>query len=148
LKRTVQTAELIARHHKIECATDPRWRELSFGLWEGLTYDEIQAREPDLLDKWQKDPENAAAPEGETLRQLAVRVASALEELRAEHEDHTILLTVHGGTIQSLLCLALGIELNHYWQFAVSSASLSEIRFYSEGAIINLFNDTSHIPKA
>jgi len=148
LRRTLQTAECIASYHHIQFITDPRWRELSFGLWEGLTYAEIRAREPQLLEKWQEDPENAAAPEGETLRQLAMRVASALEDLRSDHADHTVLLTVHGGTIQCLFCLALGIELNHYWQFAVSSASLSEMEFFSEGVIINLFNDTSHIAKA
>jgi alpha-ribazole phosphatase len=148
LKRTVQTADcIIASHHKVKCITDPRWRELSFGEWEGLTYDEIKAREPELLEKWQTDPLNAAAPKGETLQQLATRVDSALDDLRADHADQTVLLTVHGGTIQALVCLALGVELKHYWQFAVSSASLSEIAFYSRGAIINLFNDTSHIPK-
>lgn len=148
LKRTVQTADIIASHHKVNCTTDPRWRELSFGAWEGLTYDEIKAREPELLEKWRTDPLNAAAPKGETLQQLATRVDSALDDLRADHADQTVLLTVHGGTIQALVCLALTIELKHYWQFAVSSASLSEIAFYSRGAIINLFNDTSHLPKA
>ncbi len=147
LRRTVQTADRIASYHEVNCVTDLRWRELSFGAWEGLTYDEIKAKEPELLEKWQTDPLNAAAPSGETLQQLAMRVDSALEDLRADHEDQTVLLTVHGGTIQALLCLALGIELNHYWQFSVSSASLSEITFYTRGAIINLFNDTSHLPK-
>jgi hypothetical protein len=35
-----------------------------------------------------------------------------------------------------------------YWQFHLSTASLSEVAFYPAGAILNSLNDTSHLPKA
>lgn len=79
------------------------------------------------------------------LSQLAERVKSALGNLQTRHADQTVLLAAHGGPIQALLCLALGLDLGHYWQFSISSASLTEIAFYSKGAIINLLNDTSHL---
>jgi alpha-ribazole phosphatase len=145
LSRAARTAEEIARPHGLNVILDSRFRELAFGAWEGLTYQEIQSIAPDLLDQWHTDPLHARAPEGETLTQLAARVASALDDLRARHNGQTVLLAVHGGTIQTLLCLALGVDVSRYWQFSVSSASLTELAFYPRGAIVNVLNDTSHL---
>jgi alpha-ribazole phosphatase len=145
LTRAVQTAETIAGHHRLKVIPDQRWRELAFGAWEGLTYQEIKSMAPDLIEKWQTDPLQAAAPGGETLLQLAARVQSALDDLRTRHADQTVLLALHGGPIQVLLCLALGVDLSRYWQFSISSASLTEIAFFSRGAIVNLLNDISHL---
>ncbi|MBI5840653.1 MAG: alpha-ribazole phosphatase [Chloroflexi bacterium] len=145
LSRAIKTAETIASHHDLKITPDPRFRELAFGEWEGLTYQELKSAAPELLEKWQTDPLNSAAPEGEMLSQLAERVKSALGDLQTRHADQTILLAAHGGPIQTVLCLALGLDLSHYWQFSISSASLTEIAFYSKGAIINVLNDTSHL---
>lgn len=145
LKRCVQTAEVIAKRLGLPAATDARWRELSFGDWEGMTHAEIQAEAPELLERWQSDPAGVSAPNGETVQQLAGRAGSALDELRSRYAEKTILLVTHGGVIRALLCLALGVELNRHWQFEVASASVSRISYYQGGAILNLFNDTSHL---
>src|SRR5688572_7490768 len=56
LMRSTQTAELVAKVHNLEIKKDERLREISFGDWEGMSYDEIQAQSPDLLEKWMNDP--------------------------------------------------------------------------------------------
>src|SRR5262245_52076804 len=52
LVRSTQTAELIARTNNLDVKKDERLREISFGEWEGMPYDEIQARSADHLEKW------------------------------------------------------------------------------------------------
>ena len=145
LTRCVQTAESIAGIHSLKIHEDACWRELSFGEWEGMSYAEIEAAWPELLQKWQTDPAHVSPPKGESFVQLAARVSSALDEMRSHHAEQTVLLVTHGGVIRALLCLALGIDLNRHWQFEVASASVSEISYYGEGAILKLFNDTSHL---
>jgi broad specificity phosphatase PhoE len=88
---------------------------------------------------------NTPTPNGESLSQLAGRVNSALDELKNNHKDKTVLVVSHSGVIQSLLCLTLGVELSRYWQFRVLQASLTIISFYEDKAILNLFNDVSHL---
>ena len=44
LARTHETARIIAADRDIAIATDPDLREFSFGEWEGLTAEEIEAR--------------------------------------------------------------------------------------------------------
>lgn len=148
LTRAIQTAEQIASHHNLNLHTDSRWREQSFGEWEGLNFAEMQSAALDLLEAWRVDPLHNPPPQGETLTQLAKRVEAALNDIKARHVEQNVLLVTHGGVLMTLACIALGVDLKKYWQFSFSSASLSEIAFYEEGAIVNLLNDTSHLAES
>ncbi|MBI5952065.1 MAG: alpha-ribazole phosphatase [Chloroflexi bacterium] len=145
LQRATETAAIIC---KSEIITDSRLREVNFGDWEGMIYDEIKAKYPETLAAWENDIFKNAPPNGETLEGLAVRVQSMLDELSEKHNDQTILIVAHGGVLQTLICLALNLPPTMYWQFHLSTASLSELAFYPAGAILNSLNDTSHLPKA
>ena len=114
LQRATETAKIIC---KSEFHSDPRLREVNFGDWEGLTYDEIKAKHPETLAAWEDDIYKNAPPNGETLEGLAVRVHFMLDELRENHEDQNILIVAHGGVLQTLICLALKLPPTMYWQF-------------------------------
>jgi alpha-ribazole phosphatase len=149
LQRSVQTADFIAKEHKLPINQDERLREISFGDWEGMSYNEIQAQFPDLLEQWINDPAHHSPPNGETLTQLASRVKSAIDEIKSKHtkENQTVLLVTHGGVIRTLLCMVLGVELNSHLQFDCATGSLSIISFYDEYANLRLLNDISHLQK-
>ncbi len=125
----------------------PRLREMNFGTWEGLTYEEIQAYDPDVLARWGADVMDFTPPGGENLRQFAQRVAPVLEEMRNDHPEETVLLVAHGGSLQILLALALGLSPEKYWQFYMKPGFVSEVSLYPEGAIVNLLNDVCHLGK-
>lgn len=144
LARAKDTAQAIANFHQLEIQTDPRWRELSFGEWEGMTYKQMSAHSPALFEEWMRDPEHISTPNGETLQQLAQRVRAAFDEVKNKHEDQTVLVVSHSGALQALLAALLGVELNRYWQFKVAQASLSELNVYTDSVILNLLNDVNH----
>lgn len=147
LSRAVDTANEIAKMQELAPAfqKDIRWRELSFGKWEGLNYEEIQAQRHDEAAVWYADMVNLSPPGGESLLQLAERVQSVLEELKSKHKDQTVLVVSHSGVIQVLLCLLLDMDLKRYWQFRVLQASLTIVSFHEDNAALKLFNDTSHL---
>jgi alpha-ribazole phosphatase len=145
LMRSVQTAELLAKIHKLDIKKDERLREISFGEWEGMSYDEIHRQSPDLLEKWINDPAHVPPPNGETLIQLATRVKSVVDEIKPQHVKDTVLLVTHGGVIRTLLCLSLGLDLNRHAQFESATGSISELSFYEEGVSLKLFNGISHL---
>jgi len=147
LSRAWETATAIIAHHACPLQAEPGLREMSFGDWEGLTYAEIQERDAQLLARWEVDELNLSAPAGETLHQIAQRVKTVFERITVKHPDDTVLLVAHGGALQVLLCLILGLPSQSYWQFHLDQASLSEVRIYPQGAILNLFNDTCHLEK-
>jgi broad specificity phosphatase PhoE len=79
--RALETAQTIAAGRPIE--VDPRLRELDYGRWEGLTYAEIEARDPELRARWESDPADARSPGGECGNDVAGRALSFLADLIA-----------------------------------------------------------------
>lgn len=124
---------------------DSRWRELSFGDWEGMTYKEMSAHSPELFSKWMVNPKDTSTPNGETLVQLAERVKAAFDEIKNNHQDQTVLVVGHSGSLQTLLAVTLGVDLNRYWQFRVGQASLSELNVVEDSVVLNLLNDITHL---
>lgn len=106
LTRARQTMEILRTDLGLppaDYAIDERLAEISFGEWEGLTYQDILARDPDIVvtregNKWAFRP-----PGGETYAELAVRVASWYATL-----ERDTVVTAHGGTARALVA-ALGI---------------------------------------
>jgi broad specificity phosphatase PhoE len=85
---------------------EPGFREVNFGRWEGLTRDEIEARDPELFARWQASPASFDYPDGERRADFVARVAAGLERVLALPSER-LLLAVHKGvirTIVSLLC--------------------------------------------
>jgi broad specificity phosphatase PhoE len=77
--RALETAQTVATGRPVE--VDERLRELDYGRWEGLTYDEIDARDPALRARWDHDPGSTHSPGGESGEDVAARGLSFLVEL-------------------------------------------------------------------
>jgi alpha-ribazole phosphatase len=145
LRRARQTAEAIALRCKLPVQEDQRLREMSFGAWEGMTHDEIQARWPGEREAWFADPVRIAPPGGETLAQVSDRVRSALDEIVKRSAGGTAVLVAHGGVLRTLICLAVGLDPQVQWRFRIHEASISEVQVYDgTGALVTL-NHTHHL---
>ena len=145
LKRAWQTASAIAVPHALVIRPEPRLREIDFGIWDGSTYHEIKQRSPEALAAWEADPLNAAPHGGESLGQVTARVRAALDDIARVHRGQTVVVVAHGGSLQVLLCLVLGLVPNARWQFRLSAASLSELQLYEGGAVLTRLSDCSHL---
>ena len=140
LQRAQDTAQAIATALKLAPKPEPRMREMSFGAWEGLTYDAIQQQSLERLVAWQTDPLSVAPPHGETLAQVTHRVRQVWQMLPASYPGQTVVLVAHGGPLRLLLCLALDIPPQYHWRFMLDLASLSELSLYDQGATLTLLN--------
>ncbi len=145
LQRAWETATIIAAPHGLEVRPEPRLREMHFGVWEGLTFDEIEARYPGSFDLLVTDPLAAGPPQGETMGEVMARVQALLEDLQRRHAQQTVLLVAHGGSFQMLMCHSLGLTPRARWQFRLSPASLSELYLFPEGGILTRLNDVCHL---
>ena len=131
-RRTQETAESIAQPHRLpirtEAGLDEVWVRES---WLGRKWEELQS-DPDL-QQYLRDPTyRCAAIEPATTVQE--RIIAAAERLRAE-SDGPVLLISHGDPIKLLLSHYLSMELSAYRRIAVSTASLSVLRFYPRSGI-------------
>lgn len=151
LCRTMETAEILAKYHGRKVVPAPLMRELSFGIWEGMTYDEIIQKWPQEYKKWQADPYNKKPPDGETLSELCERVSKFLMETAKKHPDSRILVVSHAGPIRAILSVLLNLKQDFFWKFKISNTSLTVIEYdglkqLSESdAFIVTVNDTYHL---
>lgn len=146
LIRAVKTANLIAQPHLRQVQTLPELQELNFGDWEGLTFKEIQQNYGDLSKTWWSNPMETRIPGGETLNELAARANRAVRELVLKHQDQTVAVVAHGGTIRTIVGTVLGLDLNQYWKLRQDNASLSIVYFHDgDKSILELYNDCSHL---
>lgn len=103
LQRAVQTAAPLAKRLNIEIQTDPRFREVNIGIFQGLTADEIDLRYPAERAALEADKFNYILPGGESRRQLQARAYAAWQDLIVRANGSHVALISHGGTIKQLL---------------------------------------------
>lgn len=151
LQRAMKTAEIIAKPHGLEVIPVREMRELSFGIWEGFTFDEINKRWPGEMKKWRQDPFHERPEGGETLQELCDRTSSFLKDTAKKHPGENILIVTHAGPIRALLSVMLRLHHDFFWKFKISNASLTVIEYdgmkdlsESDSYIIGV-NDTSHL---
>ncbi len=78
--------------------------ELSFGAWEGLTWTEVKARDPEGVKARRADKWGFAPPGGESYATLAERVRPWLAALSAD-----AFIVSHGGVARALMSLLAGV---------------------------------------
>lgn len=86
------------------------FREIDFGRWEGLTADEIRARDPIRYQDWQQGRPGFEYPDGERRADFQARVDLAVEAMVASGLS-SILVVVHKGVIRAIVRKVVGEEL-------------------------------------
>ena len=115
LSRAWETAAAITTQHDgLVIIKEPRLREMYFGEWEGLTYDEIRQLAPAAADNWAQILMEAGPPGGENLPRFAARIREAADEIVKAHPNENVLLVAHGGTLMVLICLLLEHPIEKY----------------------------------
>jgi broad specificity phosphatase PhoE len=144
LERAWETAAIIAAKHNLAVASEPRLRELKFGVLEGLTFDEAQIQYPEMITAWLKDFNQP--PQGaETIDLFNARIISLLDELKQKHDEETLLLVGHGGSLSEVLRVVLGLSRAKRWYLEMENASLSEVSIAEDYVSLKRLNDTGHL---
>jgi alpha-ribazole phosphatase len=148
LQRARETAAPIASAHGLEVLTDPAFKELAFGEWEGLTLDEARTRDAKLYEGWAKTPHLVSPPGAETLAQARERVLAGLERLRAGHRDEVVCLVAHGIPVRILILEALGLGLDRIWTLHSAPTGISELEFRDDWTAVHRMNTLVHLDTA
>ena len=147
LSRTLETAEIVLKGRQIPLVMDTDLREFSYGEWEGLTVTEIEAQSPNAFALLLGLENNSfAAPGGENSAQVLDRVrrfCARIENLHDANDD--LLIVAHGGTLRALIVRLLALPDDSLWKFQLDRASLSVVRSHTNGRVLELWNDTSHL---
>ncbi|MGC4086895.1 MAG: histidine phosphatase family protein [Polyangiaceae bacterium] len=146
LKRTNETARLVAAPQGLEPTLRDGLREISHGRWEGLTRAEVEQRFGAEYAAWEADPFTFAPESGESGVAVLARALPVLREIVENNAGNTVAVVSHKATIRLLLCSVLGIDARGYRdRLDQSPACLNVVDFKDPvRARLMLFNDTSH----
>ena len=145
LRRAKATAETIASRHRLEIITCSELREVNFGELEGLTFEEVNQLYPEVTKLWVEGSPELEYPGGESLRDFDKRVSGFASRLEKYALEETILIVAHSGSLRTLMCQLLGIEMRYRRQLRLDLASLSIMETYDQGAILVSLNDVCHL---
>jgi probable phosphoglycerate mutase len=148
LTRALRTAEIVASHTGHAVVTDPRLRERSFGVGEGLTYGEIDHQYPEVFSRVRVTDPDYVIPGGESRRQFYVRVKDAFESIAAAHEGKRVAVVAHGGVLASLYRVMHGLAISAPHPIPIPNAALNAVRFEAGAWAVERWGDTSHLDVA
>ena len=146
LTRAAKTAECLGRRKGLTPIVKPEFQEICFGKWEGLTYDEIEARWPGAIEVMYDHPEKLRIEGGETFQEVQDRTMKGLRDLLAQGDNKTYVIVSHGAAIRTMLCGLLQLPLHMAWHLCQSNANISAIHYYGEGqSWLYMLNSQEHL---
>lgn len=127
LSRAADTAQEIARFHGLEVRRDPRLREINQGRWEGLTLEQILARDAELHALWEAEPETVRLPDGESIDEVRGRVLAALQEIEEEYPAGLVCLVGHKVALTVMRCELTGEALTPALRLQPANAGFEQV---------------------
>lgn len=143
--RTKYTVEEIAQERNIEIIEKDTLKEISFGDFEGLDFNEIKDRYPDEFQKMIDEGYNYRYPNGESLVDSYNRVVKEIKEIVNNNDNKNILICSHGGTIRNILTYLISNSYNYHWNFRIDNCSVTTLEIDDGFAVINNMNNTSFL---
>lgn len=140
MKRVQQTLAPCARNGTTKPTIVEDLREVDFGDWTGLVWEQVLERFGVNPYEWLVELEHARMPNAETGAHLCQRLAPVLESIIAKHEGQTVAVFCHGGVIRAALSVLLDLPLVKTAAFEVGYASLTEVKVAPRGNEIQLLN--------
>jgi broad specificity phosphatase PhoE len=137
LRRCRETAAALTARPE----TDPRLVELDYGQLDLVPLSEIPA---ELWSDWRADPA-FRPPGGETLEELARRVAAVLDELAPVAASADVIVVTHVSPVKAALAWALGVGIEVSWRSFVAQASITRIGINPRGPSLLSFNSEAHL---
>jgi ribonuclease H / adenosylcobalamin/alpha-ribazole phosphatase len=145
MTRSQQTAEIVAAALGVSVIVDPDLREMDFGVWEEMTFDEVQDRYPEDLRRWKQSASASPTGSSETLTAVVDRMGTVAGRFASSYAGASVVVVTHVTPMKALVAHALGAPPAALFHMELSSACFSRISYSGGDASVRLFNDTSHL---
>ncbi len=143
LSRSIDSGRIISAASGIPAETTADFDEVSFGDWEGLSFDEIRERYPQDLPLWLSDPAAHPPPGGESFGDAQKRSMQRLWKIVAEHRGKNIGIVAHAGILRIMIFSLLDIKLSRLFRMGQGYGAINIIDVYDDDIVVaDLINFT------
>lgn len=137
LSRCVETSQIIhdIMGLDVPIETTAKLREVDFGDWTGLTWEQIESRNPGALAQRFADLASFRPPNGESLAEVLERAWSVIVTLFSEMQKdmaEDVLIVAHGGINRLLISRAIGLPLQHIFNLGQDYGCINILERYQD----------------
>lgn len=143
--RTKSTVKKLSELKSIEIIERESLKEISFGNFEGLTFDEIKNKYPEEFQDMIQKGYEYKYPNGESLIDSYNRVYIELDNIISNNDNRTILICSHGGTIRNIITYLISNSYKYHWNFKIDNGSVTILEVQDGFTVITAMNNTSFI---
>lgn len=145
LLRAWQTAAAVAEQLGLTVTPDTGLRERGFGVFEGMTFQEIRERWPAQSERWRRRDPDFRPEGGESLNDFSTRCVAAASRLAGAHPGETIALVAHGGVMDCLYRAAARLALDAPRSWQLGNASINRLLYTPRGFNLIGWSDCQHL---
>jgi broad specificity phosphatase PhoE len=142
MKRALQTLEPIRNGWSIEPTILDDLREIDFGAWTGLEWDEVARRHEAEVFDWLTLLDSGEVEGAESTVELRARLEPCLDRIVEAHKGQSVAIVCHGAVIRSLLSILLDMPLARLGAVDVSYASVTLVDWSPKLAVARYINHT------
>jgi alpha-ribazole phosphatase len=117
-RRTRQAADRASARLGCPVTVCDHLQEMDFGIFDGLTAGEAEARAPAIWQRWMADFAHYRLPGGESADDVMVRARAFIRRVQASG-DASVAVITHGGVVRSLLTALLALPPEAGWHFEI-----------------------------
>jgi broad specificity phosphatase PhoE len=140
LDRARDTAAASIRRFGLELQIRPGLREMHFGRWQGLSWDQIEKQHRRLAKLWLKDFPLRSVPGAERFAHFKKRVKTELRDIVFAHQGQCLLVVTHAGVIRVALADALGMKDRNMFRLAQDHCAINVIDYFADGTSVRCVN--------
>lgn len=144
LKRTMQTAAMVAKKKKLPVSVEKQIIETNHGDWEGKHKEKIKTTWPWIYKKWLKFPSRTKFPQGEHFLETQKRVLKWWQKFCEDNTDDTLVVS-HDNIIRVLVARILNKNLNKIWKFHLQPTAITEVLVTKEKIMLVSLGESKHL---
>lgn len=130
LSRCQAFADKLSQQLSLPLFINEQFKEINFGIWEGMSIKELMKTQPDALRNYWKNPTEHAPENSEPMDDFLTRIHQAWDQLIESEKGKHKLLVCHGGVIRAIIMRILGMPKEHLWNIDVPYANVSRVVYH------------------
>lgn len=140
LQRCQVFAHELGKRYGIDVTVELRFKEVGFGVWEGLSHDAVKIDRAAEYSAFISDPVKQRPDGAEPLDDFIGRVNLAYQEIVERHRNNHVLIVTHAGVIRAIIAQILDISPKNLYLIKVNNGGITRIRYTRIGAVLEMLN--------
>jgi len=133
-------AHALGERHGIDVTVEPRFKEVGFGEWEGLSHAEVKIGRIAEYQAFLRDPVNSRPQSAEPLDDFIQRVGSAYQEAVERYNGSHFLIVAHAGVMRALIAKTIQAPVSSLYRIKISNGGVTRICHTETGGVLEMLN--------